>query len=87
MVGAGLILQFISHLARRRRTSDSRPVATSTLAVGVALAVAVLAGAWLISGLWHFIPRNTPDVDAFASLPVMADGRLKCFHTWRAGHS
>ncbi len=85
MVGAGLILQFISHLARRRRTSDSRLVVTSSLAVGVALAIAVLAGAWLVSGLLHFIPRSTPDLDAFASLPVMADGRLKCFGTLARG--
>ena len=85
MVGAGLIWQFVSHLARARRQRDSQPTAAAPKAVGVALATAVLAGAWLISGLWHFIPRSAPDLDAFASLPVMADGRLKCFGTLARG--
>ena len=85
MVGAGLIWQFVSHLARARRQKDSQPTAAAPKAVGVALATAVLAGAWLISGLWHFIPRSAPDLDAFASLPVMADGRLKCFGTLARG--
>ena len=58
MVGAGLIWQFVSHLARARRQRDSQPIAAAPKAVGVALATAVLAGAWLISGLWHFIPRS-----------------------------
>jgi hypothetical protein len=81
MVGVGLIWQFVSHLARSRRQNDSPPAAAAPRAVGVALATAVLASAWLISGLWRFIPRSAPDLDAFASLPVMADGRLKCFGT------
>ena len=82
MVGAGLIWQFVSHLARRVAVKTTpRPVSTAPLALGVALVTALLAGAWLVSGLWHFIPRSAPDLDAFASLPVMADGRLKCFGT------
>ena len=85
MVGAGLIWQFVSHLARSRRRNDSNAVSAVPTTVGVALATVLLAGAWLSSGLWHFIPRNAPDLEAFASLPVMADGRLKCFGTLARG--
>ncbi|MGB9274810.1 MAG: cytochrome c biogenesis protein CcsA [Terrimicrobiaceae bacterium] len=85
MVGAGLIWQFVSHLARARRKNDSKAVSAAPQALGVALVTALLAGAWLASGLWHFIPRSGPDLDAFASLPVMADGRLKCFGTLARG--
>ena len=85
MVGAGLLWQFVSHLARSRSRSDSNVVSAASTTLGVALATVLLAGAWLSSGLWHFIPRSAPDLEAFASLPVMADGRLKCFGTLARG--
>jgi ABC-type transport system involved in cytochrome c biogenesis permease subunit len=85
MVGLGLILQFGSHLARSRRQKDSRTVALVPKPVGIILATAVLAGTWLTFGWPHFVPRNAPDLDAFARLPVMADGRLKCFGTLARG--
>jgi ABC-type transport system involved in cytochrome c biogenesis permease subunit len=85
MVGAGLILQFVSHVARSHRRNDSRRVLAARRAPVIGLATAVLAAAWLTSGLWHFSPRSAPDLDAFASLPVMADGRLKCFGTLARG--
>ena len=85
MVGMGLILQFASQLARSRRQNESRDLDIAPQPLGIALATAVLAGAWLSLGFWHFIPSNAPDLQAFGSLPVMADGRLKCFGTLANG--
>jgi ABC-type transport system involved in cytochrome c biogenesis permease subunit len=85
MVGAGLVWQFVSHLARSTRRKDAQTAAATPKVTAVAIATAILAGAWLISGLWRFIPSGAPDLDAFARLPVLADGRLKCFGTLARG--
>ena len=85
MVGIGLVWQFALHLVRSPRRKGAQMAASRSKATPAALAVAILASAWLLSGLWRFIPSSEPDLDAFARLPVMADGRLKCFGTLARG--
>jgi len=94
LVGLGLAWQFCLGLARsKRRVEAAEPGAPASMAAmprriseWVLPAVTVLlAGGWLLAGLVHRSSNNAPDFRAFGQLPVLADGRLKCFDTLARG--
>ena len=70
--------------SRGRRISPELPGLPQRGTIAFA-AVALLAGFWLLAGLWLRSPEDAPDFRAFGRLPVMADGRLKCFDTLARG--